>query len=191
MSITIMNAKIDYNTANIVFPINTSNGEIKVFLPPSNKDEIKSNALVLGGFAVYLDNISMPVLFTDYDIYIDEAIEKLADEKYNSNDTRYKKYIEDSKLKINAMLERSIAAGYYFENYEVKSLNGIDSEAKELIQASLLFFIVMLRYVKPRIKIEEWEERITEFGITFTSSNVTEWKNTFMTQSQTQETSEA
>ena len=185
------NTKIDYNTANIVFPINTPNGEIKVFLPPSNKDEIKSNALVLGGFAGYIDNISMPILLTDYDIYIDEAIEKLADEKYNINDPRYKKYIEDSKLKMAAMLERSIAAGYYFENNEVKSLNSIDSEAKELIKASLLFFIVMLRYMKPRIKIEEWEERITEFGITFTSLNVTEWKNTSMTQSQTQETSEA
>ena len=191
MSITIMNTKIDYNTANIVFPINTPNGEIKVFLPPSNKDEIKSNALVLGGFAGYIDNISISVLLTDYDIYIDEAIEKLADEKYNSNDPRYKKYIEDSKLKIAAMLERSIAAGYYFENNEVKSLSGIDSEAKELIKASLLFFIVMLRYVKPRLKIEEWEEKITGFGITFTSLNATEWKNTFMTQSQTSETSEA
>ena len=185
-----METKIDYNTANIVFPINTPNGEIKVFLPPSNKDEIKSNALVLGGFAVYLDNISMPVLFTDYDIYIDEAIEKLADEKYNINDPRHKKYIEDSKLKMAAMLERSIAAGYYFENNEVKSLNGIDSEAKELIKASLLFFIVILRYMKPRLKIEEWEKQIEVFGVTFTSLNVTEWKNTSMTQSQTQETSE-
>lgn len=184
------NTKIDYNTANIVFPINTPNGEIKVFLPPSNKDEIKSNALVLGGFAGYIDNISISVLLTDYDIYIDEAIEKLANEKYNINDPRHKKYIEDSKLKINAMLERSIAAGYYFENNDIKSLNGIDSEAKELIKASLLFFIVMLRYVKPSLQIEEWEEKITGFGITFTSSNVTEWKNTSMTQSQTQETSE-
>lgn len=188
---TTMETKIDYNTANIVFPINTQNGEIKVFLPPANKDEIKSNALVLGGFAGYIDNISMPVLLTDYDIYIDEAIEKLADEKYNINDSRHKKYIDDSKLKIIAMLERSIAAGYYFENNEVKSLNGIDSEAKELIKASLLFFIVILRYMKPRLKIEEWEERIKTFGITFTSSNVTEWKNISMTQPQTQETSEA
>ena len=184
------NTKIDYNTANIVFPINTPNGEIKVFLPPSNKDEIKSNALVLGGFAGYIDNISMPVLLTDYDIYIDEAIEKLADEKYNINDTRHKKYIDDSKLKITAMLERSIASGYYFENNEIKSLNSIDNEAKEIIKASLLFFIVMLRYMKPRIKIKEWEKQIETFGIIFTSLNVTEWKNTSMTQSQTQETSE-
>ena len=88
------------------------------------------------------------------------------------------------------MLERSIAAGYYFENNEVKSLNGIDSEAKEIIKASLLFFIVTLRYMKPRITIEEWEERIKQVGITFTLLNATEWKNTFMTQSQTQETSE-
>lgn len=184
------NIKIDYNTANIIIPMNTPNGEIKVFLPPSSKDEIKSNALVLGRFAGY-DNINISILLTDYDIYIDEVIEKLADEKYNINDPFHKKYIEDSKLKINAMLERSIAAGYYFENNEVKSLNAIDSEAKELIKAYLLFFIVTLRYVKPRLKIEEWEERITESGITFTSLNVTEWKNTFMIQSQTKETSEA
>ncbi|MCZ9878141.1 hypothetical protein OFP91_09995 [Brachyspira hyodysenteriae] len=184
------NTKIDYNTANIVFPINTPNGEIKVFLPPSNKDEIKSNALILGRFAEYTDKIALPVLLADYDIYIDEAIEKIADEKYNINDPRYKKYIEDSKLKISAMLERSIAAGYYFENNDVKSLNDIDSEAKELIRSSLLFFIVTLRYMKPRLKTEEWEERIEKVGITFTSLNVTEWKNTSMTQSQTQETSE-
>ena len=50
-----MNAKLDYNTANVVFPINTTNGEINVFLPPINREEIKSNALVLGRFAEYTD----------------------------------------------------------------------------------------------------------------------------------------
>ena len=185
-----MNAKIDYNTANIVFPINTQSGEINVFLPPVNKEEIKSNALVLGRFAEYTEKINNLVLLTDYDIYIDEIIESQAENKYNINDPKYKKYIDDSKLKITAMLERSIASGYYFENNDIKSLNGIDSEAKEIIKASLLFFIVTLRYMKPRITIEEWEERIKQVGITFTLLNATEWKNTFMTQSQTSETSE-
>ncbi len=186
----MINAKIDYNTANLIFPINTQNGEIKVFIPPANKDEIKSNALMLGGFAGYIDNVNIGILLTDYEIYIDEVIEKLANEKYNANDPRHKKYIEDSKLKITAMLERSIAAGYYFEENEVKSLNSIDSEAKDIIKASLLFFIVILRYIKPRLKTQEWEKRIKEFGLTFTSSNATEWKNTSMIQSQKQETLE-
>lgn len=184
------NAKIDYNTANMVFPINTPNGEIKVFIPPVSKEEVKSNALVLGNFAGYIDNINPAVLLTDYDIYIDEIIEKLANEKYNSNDSKYKKYIDDSKLKITVMLERSITAGYYFKDNEVKPLNSIDGEAKDIIKASLLFFIVMLRYIKPHLKIEEWEERMKAISLTFTSSAVTEWKNTFMTQSQTSETSE-
>ena len=184
------NAKIDYNTANIVFPINTPNGEIKVFIPPVSKEEVKSNALVLGNFAGYIDNINPAVLLTDYDVYIDEEIEKLANKKYNSNDPRYKKYIDDSKLKITALLERSIASGYYFEDNDVKPLNSINDEAKDIIKASLLFFIVILRYMKPHLKIEEWEEKIKALSLTFTSSTVTEWKNTFMTQSQTQETSE-
>lgn len=185
------NTKIDYGTANIIIPINTPNGEIKVFLPPSNKDEIKSNALILGRFAEYTDKINSLVLLTDYDIYIDEIIEYQAENKYNINDPKYKKYIDDSKLKITAMLERSIASGYYFENNEIKPLNTLDDEAKEIIKGSLLFFIVNLRYAKPRMTIEEWEERIKQVGITFTSLNATEWKNTFMIQSQTQETSEA
>ena len=185
-----MNAKIDYNTANVVFPINTQSGEINVFLPPVNKEEIKSNALILGRFAEYTDKINSLVLLTDYDIYIDEIIEYQAENKYNINDPKYKKYIDDSKLKITAMLERSIAAGYYFENNEIKPLNTLDNEAKEMIKGSLLFFIVTLRYAKPRMTIEDWEERIKQVGITFTLLNATEWKNTFMTQSQTQETSE-
>ncbi|MBW5391378.1 hypothetical protein [Brachyspira pilosicoli] len=184
------NAKIDYNTANIVFPINTPNGEIKVFIPPFNKEEVKSNALVLGGFAGYIDNINSAILLTDYDIYINEIIEKLANEKYNSNDLRYKQYIHDSKVKISAMLERSITAGYYFEDNEVKPLNSINGEAQDIIKASLLFFIVILRYIKPQLTLEEWEEKIKALSLTFTSSTVTEWKNTFMTQSQTQEISE-
>lgn len=175
------NAKIDYNTANIVFPINTPNGEIKVFIPPVNKEEVKSNALVLGNFAGYIDNINPAVLLTDYDVYIDEVIEKLANKKYNSNDPRYKKYINDSKFKITAMLERSIAAGYYFEYNDVKPLNSINGEAKDIIKASLLFFIVILRYIKPQLTLEEWEEKIKALSLTFTSSTVTEWKNTFMT----------
>ena len=129
-----MNAKIDYNTANIVFPINTQSGEINVFLPPINREEIKSNALVLGRFAEYTDKINSLVLLTDYDIYIDEIIEYQAENKYNINDPKYKKYIDDSKLKITAMLERSIAAGYYFENNEIKPLNTLDNEAKEMIK---------------------------------------------------------
>ena len=184
------NAKIDYNTANMVFPINTPNGEIKVFIPPVSKEEVKSNALVLGNFAGYIDNINPAVLLTDYDVYINEIIEKLANEKYNSNDSKYNKYIDDSKLKITAMLERSITAGYYFKDNEVKPLNSIDGEAKDIIKASLLFFIVILRYIKPHLKIEELEEKMKAISLTFTSSTVTEWKNTFMTQSQTQETSE-
>ncbi|SUV99495.1 hypothetical protein [Brachyspira pilosicoli] len=181
------NAKIDYNTTNIVFPINTPNGEIKVFIPPFNKEEIKSNALVLGNFAGYIDNVNPAILLTDYDVYINEVIEKFANEKYKSNDPRYKKYINDSKLKISAMLERSIAAGYYFEDNEVKPLNSINGEAQDIIKASLLFFIVILRYIKPQLTLEEWEEKIKSLSLTFTSSTVTEWKNTFMTQSQTQE----
>ena len=185
-----MNAKIDYNTANIVFPINTPSGEINVFLPPANREEIKSNALILGGFAGIIDNVNIGVLLTDYDIYIDNIIEKQAEDKYNINDTRYQKYIDDSKLKITAMLERSIASGYYFENNEIKPLNTLDNEAKEIIKGSLVFFIVILRYIKPRMTAEEWEERTKQFKITFTSLNAMEWKNTFMTQSQTSETSE-
>ena len=184
------NAKIDYNTANIVFPINTPNGEIKVFIPPFNKEEVKSNALVLGNFAGYIDNVNPAVLLTDYDVYINEVIEKFANEKYKSNDPRYEKYINDSKLKISAMLERSIAAGYYFKDNEVKPLNSINDEAQDIIKASLLFFIVILRYIKPQLTLEEWEEKIKALSLTFTSSTVTEWKNTFMTQSQTQEISE-
>ena len=88
------------------------------------------------------------------------------------------------------MLERSIAAGYYFEDNEVKPLNSINGEAKDIIKASLLFFIVILRYIKPQLTLEEWEEKIKALSLTFTSSTVTEWKNTFMTQSQTQEISE-
>ena len=88
------------------------------------------------------------------------------------------------------MLERSIASGYYFENNEIKPLNTLDNEAKEIIKGSLVFFIVILRYIKPRMTAEEWEERTKQFKITFTSLNATEWKNTFITQSQTSETSE-
>ena len=145
---------------------------------------------MLGNFAGYIDNINPAVLLTDYDVYIDEVIEKLANKKYNSNDPRYKKYINDSKFKITAMLERSIAAGYYFEYNDVKPLNSINGEAKDIIKASLLFFIVILRYIKPQLTLEEWEEKIKALSLTFTSSTVTEWKNTFMTQSQTQEISE-
>ena len=53
------NAKIDYNTANIVFPINTPNGEIKVFIPPVNKEEVKSNSFSAWEvLARYIDSIN-------------------------------------------------------------------------------------------------------------------------------------
>ena len=181
--------RIDYNTCNIVFPINTLEGEKTVFLPPANMDEVRSNALVLGRFASLFDEVNTNVLLTDYDIYLNDIIEDLALNKYDRNEAKKEKYIADSKLKINAMLERSIVGGYYFETGEVKPVQQLDSQAKEIIKGSMLFFIVINRYVRPRLSEEETEKLLTSIKITCTSQSSTDWMRTSSIPSQDKEIS--
>ncbi|WP_304354236.1 hypothetical protein [Brachyspira innocens] len=181
--------RIDYNTCNIVFPINTPEGKKTIFLPPANIDEVRSNALVLGRFASLFDEVNTNVLLTDYDIYLNDIIEDLALNKYDRNEAKKEKYITDSKLKINAMLERCIVGGYYFEDNEVKPVQSLDTEAKEIIKGSMLFFIVINRYVRPRLSEEETEKLLTSIKITCTSQSSTDWMRTSSIPSQDKEIS--
>ena len=87
-----MDAKIDYNTCNIIIPIKKGDEEVNIFIPPLNETEIKSNALVLGKFVKYTEEINPLVLMRDYDIYLEEAIEDIAGSKYNMNDPYKEKY---------------------------------------------------------------------------------------------------
>lgn len=181
--------RIDYNTCNIVFPINTPEGEKTIFLPPANIDEVRSNALILGRFAGLFDEVNTSVLLTDYDIYLNDIIEDLALNKYDRNEAKKEKYITDSKLKINAMLERCIVGGYYFEDNEVKPVQQLESQAKETIKGSMLFFIVINRYVRPRLSEEETEKLLTSIKITCTSQSSTDWMRTSSIPSQDKEIS--
>lgn len=181
--------RIDYNTCNIVFPINTPEGEKTIFLPPANIDEVRSNALVLGRFAGLFDEINTNVLLTDYDIYLNDIIEDLALNKYDRNEAKKEKYITDGKLKINAMLERVIVGGYYFEDNEVKPVQQLDSQAKEIIKGFMLFFIVINRYVRPRLSEEETQKLLTSIKITCTSQSSTDWIRTSSIPSQDKEIS--
>lgn len=181
--------RIDYNTCNIVFPINTPEGKKTIFLPPANIDEVRSNALILGRFAGLFDEVNTSVLLTDYDIYLNDIIEDLALNKYDRNEAKKEKYITDSKLKINAMLERCIVGGYYFEDNEVKPVQSLDTEAKETIKGSMLFFIVINRYVRPRLSEEETQKLLTSIKITCTSQSSTDWMRTSSIPSQDKEIS--
>lgn len=186
------NLQIDYNTANIVFEIKTSKGELKVFLPPANSDEIKSNALILGKFVSIMQEVNEIILLKDYDIYLDEIIEELASKKYNNNNDTFRiKYEQDLNIKIRALLERSIISGYYVDNNEIKPLSELSEEIKFQIKGYLLFFIVSLRYIMPMLTTEEWAEKMKMSKILFTSLNATDWLNTIMTASSKKETSEA
>lgn len=181
--------KIDYNTANIIIPIVVNGEEKQVHVPPLNEPELRSNALVLGRYVELLDNVNPVVLLQDYEIYIEDIIEELVSKKYsNENDPYRVKYKNDLTTKVSAMLERSISGGYYLDNLELKSVESLDEEGKRILRASLLFFMVLFRYVRPTIATEDWVERMKDTKISFTSLNATEWKNTLTTPSQGQET---
>ena len=185
-----MDAKIDYNTCNIIIPIKKGDEEVNIFIPPLNETEIKSNALVLGKFIKYTEEINPLVLMRDYDIYLEEAIEDIAGSKYNMNDPYKEKYKNELNIKIKAMLERILQGGYYLENKELKSIDTLDNSTLETIKSSLLFFIVLFRYLKPQLKAEDWKKQMEFMKVSFTSSSATEWKNTFTIPLSKTETSE-
>lgn len=182
--------KIDHNTCNLTMEVNTGDkGLTTILLPPADAEEVKSNAMVLGAFSVFLDEVGPLVLLTDWDVYMKEAIEKVSESKSNKD-----KFIEDSTIKINALLERSIQGAYYYDKdngYEPKSCSELDETTKSFIKGKLLFFIVLSRYVRPHIPMEEWLERVELLNMSYTSLNATDYKTSFLTQSSKRKTSAA
>lgn len=177
---------IDYNTLNIILPLQTTEGEIQVHIPPVNEAEVKANALVLGRFIELLDSVNPVVLLSDYEIYVDDIIENIAGSK-NFNEIEKNKFIKEKKNSLFAMLERNLIGSYFFDS-ELKGYEKLDDNGKDKLKAMLLVFIVLFRYIKPNVSKEEWLERMDALNISFTSLDAMEWKNTLKTQSLEEET---
>ncbi len=178
--------RIDYNTANIVFPINDVDGkELLIYLPPASQNEIKANASVLGLFSEYIIKRDPTVLIVDWDIYVEKCIkELLREEGYNIESDTYKKALNEHKDRVLGMLERSIVGGYYFnDNFDIKPVSELDNNLKDKARANLLFFIVYIRYMKEKISDATWREILERGKIDFTLLTAMEYKNTITTRS--------
>lgn len=181
--------KIDYNTANIIIPISCNGEEVQIYVPPISTQEVKDNALLLGEFFNYFNELNPVVLLQDYEEYIKEAIDKIINRKFNSLDDPYaKKFKADLNTKIQALLERILLGAYYVEKMELKTADTLPEEAKTVLKGSLLFFIVMSRYVKPKMVETDWVEQLKNMKIFYTLSSATEWLNTLKTPSTDEET---
>lgn len=181
--------KIDYNTANIIIPISCNGEEVQIYVPPISEQEIKDNALLLGEFFNYLNELNLFVLLQDYEVYIGEAIDTIIKRKFNSLEDPYaKKFKADLNTKIQALLERILLGAYYVEKMELKTADTLPEGAKTILKGSLLFFIVMSRYVKPTMAETDWVEKVNEMNILYTSLSATEWLNTLKTPSTDEET---
>lgn len=177
--------RIDYNTLNIVFPVDFGGKELYIYLPPASQNEIKASASVLGMFSEYIVKRDPTVLIVDWDVYIEKCIkELLKEEGYNIESDIYKKTFAEYKDKILAMLERSIVGGYYFDdNFDIKPASELDNTIKDRVRANLLFFIVYIRYMKEKITDATWREILEKGKITFTSLPAMEYRNTITTRS--------
>lgn len=178
------NIKIDYNTANIVFPIIAEGKEVYIHLPPAFPNEIKANALILGRFSEYITKRDASVVIKDWDIYLDKCINEEVSEELSTTDEKvFEIKTKEYKEKILALLERGLTGGYYYdENFEVQAVKDFSEDIKEKIRANMLFFIVSLRYIRERIAEEKWLEILKKGKITFTLLTATEYKNIITTQ---------
>lgn len=160
---------IDYNTLNIIFDVTKAGEDIKVFIPPVSDVEIKKNALVLGQFASFMNEVSSPILIEDWEEYLYLSCEKV------SKISSFK--VETLQNNINAMLERGIAGGYYYEGFTPYSLNEKDDKGlKNSIKASLLFFIVARRYIF-KLTAGAEIEAVKKFGYELSSYTALEYGN--------------
>lgn len=149
---------------NFTFQILSSKGEmLNVFLPQPNSLEVKRLAPILGRVFTELRSQTLDtiVLLQDWELLVDEVVEKLNQEKS-----------DNIKKALDTFFDRSLASATIIDSNGLK-IQTLNEDETSLFKGTLLFILSLYRYsLKASLKSDlrdffteltclEWQKQLT------------------------------